>query len=252
MRSVPDRNDPVFQRSETELRIIAEWYSSHFAKDLRPIKFLLVGGWAVWCYNPYYPSVDIDIVVTNKARSSLFHHLRRSRAFDFTMSAERNRMVFMIPYEGKEIIIDYDKPDSPGDIEGHAGSLPWAHALENFKVFDVGKGYLPVPERGILLLHKLKAIVERSWKLEHEGADRLWLTGKIAKDRADVLAMLDPAKGGRDIDISLLGGLIKALPCLLDALKGIPDHRESHERYGCAHGEAEDWTARLVSLISPD
>jgi len=246
------QDDPVFLRSELELRYIAEWYSGHFSRDAEPIKFLLVGGWAVWCYNSYYPSIDIDILSTNETRNSLFSYLHKTRAFDRRMSAQRNRMEFMIPFDDKEIIIDYEKPDAPGKINGKTCSLPWTFAWKNFKVHDIGKGYLPIPERGILLLHKLKAIIDRTWNVEHDDERKTWLIGKTAKDRADVLALLDPEKGGQEIDIGLMGRIIKGLPCLLEELKAIPEHSESYVRYKCERQEAKDWTGRLVSLISGD
>jgi hypothetical protein len=246
------RDDPVFERSETELRFIAEWYVPHHRRDERPISLLLVGGWAVWCYNPYYPSIDIDIVSSNKLRQSLFNVLHKKRAFDRVPSIERNITAFMLPFEGKEIIIDYDGLNNPGDFKGRDEKLPWSHAIDNHKIHQIGAGFLPIPERGILLLHKLKAIVDRSWDLEHERKNKIYLTGKLAKDRADVLSLVDPARGGKEIDIGSMGRILSGLPFLIPVLQDVPGHSESYERYGCDRTEANEWVDRLVSLVTHD
>jgi len=33
---------------------------------------VLIGGWAVYCYNPWYGSVDIDLVTNSRAQNTFF------------------------------------------------------------------------------------------------------------------------------------------------------------------------------------
>ncbi|HEY3420730.1 MAG TPA: hypothetical protein VGK23_09275 [Methanomassiliicoccales archaeon] len=52
----------------------------------------------------------------------------------------------------------------------------------------------------------MKAAWDRNYRISHDSShDIEWEKGKLRKDRADILALLDPSKGGRDLDIAMLG-----------------------------------------------
>lgn len=47
----------IYEESHKELKEFVEWFN-HF-QGLHPI---IIGGWAVYYYNPYFGSKDIDVV----------------------------------------------------------------------------------------------------------------------------------------------------------------------------------------------
>lgn len=59
-----------------------------------------------------------------------------------------------------------------------------------------------------------------------------WGRGKLVKDYADILALLDPEHGGRDIDLYYLGEKLAGLSFLREHLADIPEQVTSIERYG--------------------
>lgn len=236
-------------RSEEELRFIARWYSSRFDRTERPIRLLLVGGWAVWSYNEYEPSVDIDIIASNKTRSSLFHQLKKERGYKEERTHIRETRILFLPHKKGRIEIDYGRPRDRPMFKGRKEVLPWALGMSNYKVVDIEDGFLPVPKRGILLLYKLKAISDRSWLLGKGEGDPTWLRIKLAKDRSDVLALLDPEKGGEDFDLGLLGEELKRLSFLPDLLRSVAIDHDACRRYRCGREDAMGWVDRLLSLV---
>ncbi len=63
-----------------------------------------------------------------------------------------------------------------------------------------------VPTRSLLMVFKLKASWDRAYRIESETADDLeWERGKLIKDYADVIALLDPMFEGTELDFNFLG-----------------------------------------------
>lgn len=71
---------PIFERSLEELVEIFRWIEDHEKNDENPGS-VLIGGWAVYAYNPWYGSMDIDIVTNSRTKRSLMKHLRDKRGF---------------------------------------------------------------------------------------------------------------------------------------------------------------------------
>jgi hypothetical protein len=240
--------EPLAERSKEELYYIANWYSSKFDRTVRPIRLLLVGGWAVWSYNNHEPSVDIDIIASNKTRNSLFFELKTERGYIEERTHTREKRILFLPHENGRIEIDYGRPRDRPLFKGRKEELPWNLGMSNFQMVDIEDGFIPVPERGILLLFKLKAISDRSWSLEAGEGDPSWLRTKLAKDRSDALALLDPARGGEDINLGLLGRELGRLPFLTDLLRSVANDQDACRRYRCSRDDAIIWVDRLLSL----
>jgi len=60
----------IINASLEELIEIFRWVHPREKKEKYPVT-VLVGGWAVYSYNQWYGSVDIDLVTNNKTRQSL-------------------------------------------------------------------------------------------------------------------------------------------------------------------------------------
>ena len=69
----------LLARSREEVGHVARWYADHRGRNERPPSLLLIGGWAVYQYNPYTMSRDIDIIVNSDTRRSLVRWLRSER-----------------------------------------------------------------------------------------------------------------------------------------------------------------------------
>ena len=65
-----DPNPQIISKSLEELKFILNWVRERGETADTPVT-VLVGGWAVDAYNPYYGSVDIDIVTNNRTKESL-------------------------------------------------------------------------------------------------------------------------------------------------------------------------------------
>ena len=108
-----------------------------------------------------------------------------------------------------------------------------------------------VPTRTLLLLFKLKAAWDRAHRLlSGTSYDPEWEQGKVRKDRADILALLDPAAGGTDIDIQYLGSQLREFPFLIDVLREIPLDSEAVVMYRrLSPMQVRDVIDRLLSLV---
>ncbi len=108
-----------------------------------------------------------------------------------------------------------------------------------------------IPTRTLLLLFKLKAAWDRSYRfMNGTSDDPEWEQGKVRKDRADILALLDPAAGGTDVDIQYLGSKLKEYPFLIDILQDIPRDSDAVAMYRrLSPTQARDVIDRLLGLV---
>ena len=56
--------EPIADESLKELQIIFRWVQGR-GGELTDSRIVLVGGWAVFAYNQYWGSVDIDLITEN-------------------------------------------------------------------------------------------------------------------------------------------------------------------------------------------
>ena len=74
------------------------------------------------------------------------------------------------------------------------------------------------------MIFKLKAAWDRSFRIRNGSAsNEEWEHSKLCKDRADILALLDPAAGGTEIDIQYLGERLHEYPFLVEMLRETPN-----------------------------
>jgi len=92
-----------------------------------------------------------------------------------------------------------------------------------------------------------------SYKIKNQTSDDTgYDKSKLVKDYADIIALLDPKKGGREIDISFLGKYLEKYPFLIDSLESIPENNEAIEMYGAIdRGGVNEVISRLLLLVKP-
>lgn len=210
---------------------------------------VLIGGWAVDVYNPWYGSVDIDLVTNHTTKSSLMWHLLNNRGYEH-YRAHGSHSVAKNTSDGP-IIIDFLSKETEDPFEGRPEKLDF-HILDgNTEIRNI-RGVVPaaVPTRSLLLLSKLKAAWDRAYRLRHgTSGDTEWDRGKRIKDYADILALLDPKFGGEDLDIAFIGEQLSHFDFLKECLERIPDNYDALAKYEKMDRETAQQTCEKLLLL---
>jgi hypothetical protein len=77
---LPYENLKIIEYSLRELEIILDWIREK-EKDRDAPATVLIGGWAVDAYSPWYGSIDIDLVTNRRTRDTLMNYLRKERGY---------------------------------------------------------------------------------------------------------------------------------------------------------------------------
>jgi hypothetical protein len=96
-----------------------------------------------------------------------------------------------------------------------------------------GSTEMRLPSRSVLLILKLKAIWDRNYRIiKNRSTDPEWERGKIVKDRADVLALIDPGSGGIELNLNVIGQLFERYPFLVPCFRSVGENLDSITFYG--------------------
>ncbi|HPE62519.1 MAG TPA: hypothetical protein PLQ49_00250 [Methanothrix sp.] len=241
----------IVDASLEELIDIFRWVHAREKNERDPVT-VLIGGWAVYSYNKWYGSVDIDLVTNNKTRQHLMKHLRDERGFVH----ERDPMVpttVVKNIRGEKILIDFGSREDICRFEGRDAQLPFSLLDGRTEAREISPGSsvsVIVPERTLLMIFKLKAAWDRSFRIQNETADdEEWEKSKLRKDRADIIALIDPDAGGTEIDIQYLGERLHENPFLVEVLREIPRDIDAVDMYGrMKQKEVRDSIGKLLLL----
>lgn len=219
----------IIDASREELIEIFQWVR---AREMDNPITVLVGGWAVYCYNQWYGSADIDLVTNNRIRQRLMKYLRDKRGFVPQRDAMVPTTVVKNLKEGK-ILIDFGSREDICKFEGRIEQCPFSLLDGRTELIEIRPGFpVIVPERTLLIIFKLKAAWDRTFRVENGvSSDEEWERGKLRKDRADILALLDPTAGGTDTDIQYLGHRLHEYPFLVETLREISNDRDAIDMY---------------------
>ena len=212
---------------------------------------VLIGGWAVDSYNSWFGSIDIDLITNNRTRKSLMHHLRENRDFKPYKLAGLPTSVKK-DTEAGPVIIDFASRQRPYPFEGENMKLDFSILDGNTETRTIrGDIEMAVPNRATLLILKLKAVWDRNYRIVHRTSDDVeWETGKLIKDHADILALIDPNHGGNQIEIFVLGKLLEKYPFLEESLTSVYDSDEGIEKYGgISQNDAKNIIDQMLFLI---
>ena len=79
----------------------------------------------------------------------------------------------------------------------------------------------------------MKAAWDRAYRIQERiSHNEDWENGKLRKDRADILSLIDPENGGAELDFMFLGDMMHACEFLAEILPIIPDDRDALQMYG--------------------
>lgn len=248
----PNREDQrIIRISIAEIGAIMEWVSARQIKHPEQ-KLVLIGGWAVYTYNPWLGSIDIDLVTGSRLRNSLSQYLVDERGF---VRREEDGIKYLTKNtEYGEIIIDFITTSDPWEFYGTEVDLGFEHLdRPGFVIVkEISDGVsVVIPNRSLLLIYKLKASWDRTKRTQAAKSSRpKWEEDKAIKDGADVLALIDPASGGTDLDIIFLGDAFEKYSFLKPHLIDICHNITIINNYGRMDKKtADDVCNRLLSLI---
>ncbi|PQV41744.1 hypothetical protein B0H22_1283 [Methanohalophilus euhalobius] len=110
---------------------------------------------------------------------------------------------------------------------------------------------MAVPNRATLIVLKLKAIWDRNNRISQRKSYGIeWESGKLAKDYADILALIDLNNGGNDVEISVLGKFMNTYPFLKESLASVGESDDGIEKYGrMSESTAKTIIGQILSLI---
>ena len=244
-----DQMSDIARFSFDELNVITQYL--HGKEEHDNPTTVLIGGWAVDSYNPWFGSIDIDLITNNRTRESLMYYLRTNRGFKpYRLSGLPTSV--MKDTEAGPVIIDFASRQNPYPFEGMDTTLDFNIIAGNTETKTIRGGIeMAVPNRATLIILKLKAVWDRNYRIVHGTSDDIeWETGKLIKDHADILALIDFNNGGNQIEISVLGELIEKYPFLEESLISIYDSDEGIQKYGrMSQNDAKNTIERMISLI---
>jgi hypothetical protein len=249
---MPDYEVPrsVIEASLAELAEIYRWVHDRESQE-DPVT-ILIGGWAVYGYNQWYGSIDIDLLTNAGTRQHLMRHLETTRGFIKRRNPPfRNSVIKVIPPDG-EIIIDFIPRNERNCFEGRDETCPMSLLNGRTIAKEISPGFsVTIPERSLLLLLKLKAAWDRAYRIEGHTSEREdWEKGKLIKDRADILSLIDPQAGGTELDFMFLGEMMHRYPFLIETLAMIPDDRDALQMYTRIDRDAaQDAIGNVLRLI---
>lgn len=220
---------------------------------------VIVGGWAVYFYNPYYGSVDIDVVGPSLRGSfdEIIEGYERSHGYEIVQQDPLGTEITAskpIYSKGRkkigEMEIDacaYERSSASLFHEDSAKHLPYSLCDRDGcrrEVSIARDAVCYVPSKALLALFKVKARRDRSYDIRTKGATmnpaRLaWLRGKVAKDGSDIIALLDPKDRAallKDVmDYQQVGDLASEFDLtdlVTDTLQEVLEDRGSLSLYG--------------------
>ena len=233
-----------------ELRYLARMTAKY--EDLTKPRTVLIGGWSVHSYNPWYGSIDIDLITDSNGKKRIVDRLVHERGFNHFRGPDDRRGISKTVVQNRKIIIDFGVRDRPDPFEGRSESMDYRILDGRTVLRDIDNGTpFPVPDRTLLLVLKLKAAWDRRYRLEHGSSHDLeWEKGKLLKDGGDILALLDPKHGGHDVRLDLLGSSLDRWPFLLTPLENVLNDTETIAIYGRMSVEmVADIRESLISSI---
>ena len=233
--------------SRAELLALFDSVDARQKTSARPVA-MLIGGWAVYAYNPYYGSTDIDIMTTSALRQSLISMLGK-RGYSYHKDAFEDRRLCKRTDAGP-IQVDFFSSRTPYKFEGRTETIKYDFLYFEWKRNLILGVPVPVPSRTALLVTKLKAAWDRNWRLENKTTfDAEYEHRKLVKDYSDIIALVDKERGGKTLDLEIIGGMLhrfKFLRIVLDRVEGsIP----AAEFYGTTPRATQQMIKELVTLL---
>ena len=225
------------------------------------IQTTVVGGWAVYAYNPYLESIDVDVVAPNDRILDVESILTEQCGWILTATDMPiwKRFSKRIPDAGPldNVFFDLLSANLVNAFHEDSGKrVPFHICLqENHYVRRSINDQISinVPEKELLLLYKLKAYRDRIFDLRSRASnetDRSRLRAKATKDLSDTIALIDPNYG--PLDLLSLRNLVKNqnVQFLAATVEELTSQTEAIEQYrGTSTTEVQSWVQRILNAF---
>jgi hypothetical protein len=230
--------DIVRRESLAELRKLGAWFRSRHG-----LTIVLLGGWAVYSYNPYVGSFDIDCLGPDDPFTRYLNIYMNENGYvlepesPFGAASECWRKPVLVEETEIDSIYIYAcdfefrnvfKEDPTKEIPYHLCTRK-----ELLQLRPISGEYFYVPVKELLFLYKTKAARDREYLVTNtgmptEGLERL--KGKRDKDYSDLVALLDP-RTGEAMNGFVVGDLIREhdISFVVDTIFNIPSHPVTRE-----------------------
>jgi len=261
-------HEALAQESYQELINLLRWFSKSGPTPT------LIGGWAVWMYNSYLGSVDIDIVGPSLG-GSFNHVIERYEEIHKYERVESGLLgleyVYRKPVLRGSRLVGYIEIDACS-FEANTGRfhedmdklLPYRLCADSKLVSCITldeDAVCFIPKKSLLFLYKLKAERDRSHDLRTRGAimsveKRSWLEAKLSKDQSDLIALLDPQPRkwivAGETDYELIKRIVedRGLSFVYKSVSALPTRAEAVRRYSAYREidsrKIEEWIKPLM------
>lgn len=243
----------IISESLEILRDISQWTNEHESPN-SPNLPVLIGGWAVHVFNPWFGSLDIDLVTSSETRHGLKYYLKKNKGFDdFPLPYSISGNTFCkVSSERQQIIIDFATYESEQPFEGSDSEFSFKILRGNTEVRKIHNNLsIRVPNRSVLLILKLKAAWDRHFRITNQKSHDLeWEQGKLLKDYGDILALLDPAKGGREVMIEIVGDQLIQFGFLKECFLRLISTNEPFDSYrGMTPEKGKEVVTTLLEMV---
>lgn len=221
----------------------------------------VVGGWAVYAYNPYLESIDIDVVTPHNRIPDVELILIQQCGWTPTTTDMPiwKRFSKQIPDSGPNDIIIFDLLSTNlvnAFHEDNSKRVPFYVCLQ--RDYYIRKSIddrltISIPKKELLFLYKLKAYRDRVFDFHKKTTDtkeKLRLQAKMTKDLSDTIALMDPSYG--PIDLKSLQTLVsnQDLQFLATTIAELPSHAEAIEQYrGTRTTEVQSWVQIILTAF---
>jgi len=245
--------DIIRNESLKELKSLAGWFDLRYGTTI-----IVLGGWAVFSYNPHEGSFDIDCVGPREPFYSQLDLYMETHHYELVKRDPIGLTMFFVKrvyndgsYVGDIHIDACSFEDNNPFMENTSRKLPYGLCSKGTCINkrQINSTYVLVPTKELLFLYKLKALRDRSWRLLHEqmeASEREYIEGKIEKDKRDLLALLDPDHG--PLDPGRLRGLIEefGLELIVDTIQHLPREQDAIDKYGKPRRYIEAWVNQIL------
>lgn len=210
----------IIRESLVSVSLIFEWKKKEIESGNNS-SLILVGGWAVDAFNPWYGSRDIDLMGNTKTQKRLSNFLYKELGF----KKQRNSLGITKLYRevsGEEIITEFVSKNQ--FYRNTSYSVNYNLSTLNSSKARIRDGTIvDVPNRSTLLLMKIKAAWDRYNMLQERDPKVVgqlgYIRAKFIKDCGDIIALLDMRYSDTmPIDLKIVSDELKRRPFLTEFL----------------------------------
>lgn len=243
---MPLSTEPIIQESLNDLRLILTEIEEYNSKHHHSYPVVLIGGWAVFAFNAYYGSVDIDLVTSSNSKKFM-NRLLTKRLDYHRQSYEFGFHSMCRSSPAGKIVVEFASRDEDFLFEGKNEKLNFDILNGNCIVRELQNLQATIPKREVLLLFKLKAAHDRTMRLKSgTSSDPAWERAKVEKDNSDIIALIDTDDA---LNLSFLGEYLSKFPFLLNTLSSVVNEA-SALKYGKSLQYCTNIHNKLVSLLN--